>query len=99
MIFLVFLLFQKATNVLNALKKKQKQSLSNPNQSLELLRLNIQYSFDLEIDQLMKKYVQLFFLPAIANINSIQEGENVSESQVKVYQINHIIRVLMKAFF
>lgn len=82
--FPCFSFLQKATNVLNALKKKQKQSLSNPNQALELLRLNIQYSFDLEVDQLMKKYVQLFFLPAIANINSIQEGENVSESQVKI---------------
>lgn len=45
--------------------------------SLELLRANIQYLFDKEIDVVIKKFSSLFFIPAIKNIK-----ENLGESAV-----------------
>lgn len=45
--------------------------------SLELLRANIQYLFDKEIDVVIKKFSSLFFIPAIKNIK-----ENLGESAI-----------------
>ncbi|XP_019548673.2 deoxynucleotidyltransferase terminal-interacting protein 1 [Aedes albopictus] len=45
--------------------------------SLELLRANIQYLFDKEIEVVVKKFSSLFFIPAIKNIK-----ENLGESAI-----------------
>ncbi|XP_065079758.1 deoxynucleotidyltransferase terminal-interacting protein 1 [Ochlerotatus camptorhynchus] len=45
--------------------------------SLELLRANIQYLFDKEIEVVIKKFSSLFFIPAIKNIK-----ENLGESAI-----------------
>ncbi|XP_058460221.1 deoxynucleotidyltransferase terminal-interacting protein 1 [Malaya genurostris] len=51
--------------------------------SMELLRANIQYLFDREVDVIIKKFSSLFFLPAIKNIKE-NLGENaISEETLK----------------
>ncbi|XP_058835551.1 deoxynucleotidyltransferase terminal-interacting protein 1 [Topomyia yanbarensis] len=51
--------------------------------SLELLRSNIQYLFDKEMDVVIKKFSSLFFVPAIKNIKE-NLGENaISEETLK----------------
>ncbi|XP_053687167.1 deoxynucleotidyltransferase terminal-interacting protein 1 [Sabethes cyaneus] len=51
--------------------------------SLELLRSNLQYLFDKEIDVVIKKFSSLFFIPAIKNIKE-NLGENaISEETLK----------------
>jgi snurportin-1 len=50
--------------------------------SLELLRMNIQTIFDKEIDVVIKKFVQLFFVPAIKNIKENLGENSISDEQV-----------------
>lgn len=85
------LVFQKyqssatAENVLAALKQRygggSRQSHSCPSnaalKSLELLRENIQGIFDKEIDTILKKFIEMFFVPAIKNIR-----DNLGESSI-----------------
>ncbi|XP_055603810.1 deoxynucleotidyltransferase terminal-interacting protein 1 [Uranotaenia lowii] len=51
--------------------------------SLELLRANIQYLFDKEMDVVMKKFGSMFFLPAIKNIKENLGEAAVSEEMLK----------------
>lgn len=77
--------FQKAesaSNILEALKKRKMQSMTSSGvDSLELLRLNLQYYFNEKVNVLMKEFVQSFFEPAIKNIKE-NTSEIINEQQV-----------------
>ncbi|XP_055531910.1 deoxynucleotidyltransferase terminal-interacting protein 1 [Wyeomyia smithii] len=49
--------------------------------SLELLRANLQYLFDKEIDVIIKKFSSLFFIPAVKNIKE-NLGENAISEEI-----------------
>lgn len=67
--------------MLNGLKKRQKSSLTNGVDSLEILRSNVQYYFNSQVDLFMKSFIDKFFQPAIKNIKE-NTNEIISENQV-----------------
>lgn len=69
--------------MLNGLKKRQKSSLPNGVDSLELLRSNVQYYFNDQVDLFMNSFIEKFFQPAIKNIKE-NTDETISNDQVIV---------------
>jgi hypothetical protein len=68
-------------SVLDGIRKRQKSSLPNGMHSLEILRSNVQYYFNRQVDDVMKNFMSNFFQPAITNIKD-NTDETISESQV-----------------
>lgn len=66
---------------MNGLKKRQKSSLTNGYDSLEILRANVQYYFNIQMETVMKEFVDKFFQPAINNIKE-NTDETITENQV-----------------
>ncbi|XP_039746527.1 uncharacterized protein LOC120624200 isoform X1 [Pararge aegeria] len=56
---------------------------ASANKSLDMLRQTIQSSVTREIDQVIKKYLEKFFVPAVNNIRLNLGDESVSEDQVR----------------
>lgn len=58
---------------------------ASANKSLDILRQNIQAAVTKDIDQVIKKYLETFFVPAVNNIRTNLGEESVSEEQVGIY--------------
>ncbi|XP_047528198.1 uncharacterized protein LOC125064929 isoform X1 [Vanessa atalanta] len=56
---------------------------ASANKSLDMLRQTIQSAVTREIDQVIKKYLEKFFVPAVNNIRLNLGDESVSEDQVR----------------
>ncbi|XP_041977218.1 uncharacterized protein LOC121731707 [Aricia agestis] len=56
---------------------------ASANKSLDMLRQTIQSAVTREIDQVIKKYLEKFFVPAVNNIRLNLGEESVSEDQVR----------------
>jgi snurportin-1 len=72
-------------HVLKKLKERytfqhHKTAAEASTKSLELLRMNIQAIFDREVDQVIRRFVQSFFEPAIKNIKENLGDASVPES-------------------
>uniref|UniRef100_A0A336MUW6 CSON007590 protein n=1 Tax=Culicoides sonorensis TaxID=179676 RepID=A0A336MUW6_CULSO len=57
--------------------QESNRTVGSSENTLELLRSCIQYAFDQEVDIIVKKFVQLYFVPAMKNLK-----ENLGESAV-----------------
>lgn len=51
--------------------------------SLEILRSNLQTIFDKEIDVVVKKYIETFFVPALKNIKENLGDNSVNDDQIR----------------
>ncbi|XP_049542657.1 uncharacterized protein LOC125955564 [Anopheles darlingi] len=60
--------------------------------SLELLRANIQYHFDREIDTIVRRFQQTYFVPAIRNIK-----ENLGEGAISDEALKSVFCTLLEA--
>ncbi|RZC42389.1 deoxynucleotidyltransferase terminal-interacting protein 1 [Asbolus verrucosus] len=58
-------------------------SITSPAKSLDLLRKNLQSAINKDIDNVIKKYLEKFFQPAINNIKTNLGKDSVSEDHVK----------------
>ncbi|OWR47393.1 putative terminal deoxynucleotidyltransferase interacting factor 1 [Danaus plexippus plexippus] len=56
---------------------------ASANKSLDMLRQTVQSAVTREIDQVIKKYLEKFFVPAVNNIRLNLGDESVSEDQVR----------------
>lgn len=56
---------------------------ASANKSLDMLRQTVQSAVTREIDQVIKKYLEKFFVPAVNNIRLNLGEESVSEDQVR----------------
>ncbi|CAH2074281.1 unnamed protein product, partial [Iphiclides podalirius] len=56
---------------------------ASANKSLDMLRQTIQSAVSREIDQIIRKYLEKFFVPAVNNIRLNLGDESVGEDQVK----------------
>lgn len=81
----------EAAALLSSLKKRQKSSAPNGFDSLEILRRNVQYFFNSEINNFIKDFVEKFFQPAIKNIKE-NTDETISENQVRLVFKNNLIK-------
>lgn len=68
---------------LNERLSKSQTSESSVNGSLDLLRLNLQLSFDKEIDAIVSKYREKFFLKAVQNLKRNLGEHAVTENDVR----------------
>lgn len=68
------------------MKKRQKSSLKNGFDSLEILRTNIQSYFNKQVDVFIKDFIGKFFQPAIENIKE-NTDEKIEEQQVLLSMI------------
>ncbi|KAJ8911449.1 hypothetical protein NQ315_013811 [Exocentrus adspersus] len=58
-------------------------SVTSPAKSLDLLRRNLQNAINKDIDNVIKKYIEKFFQPAINNIKSNLGKDSVGEDHIK----------------
>ncbi|XP_056639806.1 deoxynucleotidyltransferase terminal-interacting protein 1 [Diorhabda sublineata] len=58
-------------------------SITSPTKSLDLLRKNLQNAINKDIDNVLKKYVEKFFQPAINNIRNNLGKDSVGEEHIK----------------
>lgn len=58
-------------------------SITSPTKSLDLLRKNLQNAINKDIDNVLKKYVEKFFQPAINNIRNNLGKDSVGEDHIK----------------
>ncbi|KAJ8932753.1 hypothetical protein NQ314_014453 [Rhamnusium bicolor] len=58
-------------------------SITSPAKSLDLLRKNLQNAINKDIDNVIKKYVEKFFQPAINNIKNNLGKDSVGEDHIK----------------
>lgn len=58
-------------------------SITNPAKSLDLLRKNLQNAINRDIDNVIKKYLDKFFQPAINNIKNNLGRDSVGEDHIK----------------
>lgn len=72
---------EAAAHVLNLLKKRQRSSLKNGFDSLEVLRMSIQSYFNKQVEALMTDFMEKFFQPAIENIKE-NTDERIDDKQV-----------------
>lgn len=68
------------------MKKRQKSSLTNGFDSLEILRINIQSYFNKQVDVIIKDFIDKYFQPAIENIKN-NTDEKIEEQQVLLIMI------------
>ncbi|KAJ8941818.1 hypothetical protein NQ318_006795 [Aromia moschata] len=58
-------------------------SITSPTKSLDLLRKNLQNAINKDIDNVLKKYVEKFFQPAVNNIKNNLGKDSVGEDHIK----------------
>lgn len=73
----------KNGNKTNLAYYRKTYSVTCPTKSLELLRKNIQNAINKDIENVLKKYVERFFQPALVNIKNNLGKDSVNEEHVK----------------
>ncbi|KAG5895861.1 hypothetical protein JTB14_012246 [Gonioctena quinquepunctata] len=58
-------------------------SITSPTKSLDILRKNLQNAINKDIDNVLKKYIEKFFQPAINNIKTNLGKDSVGEEHIK----------------
>lgn len=65
------------------LKDYQHRADVNAPKTLDLLRLNLQAAFDREIDAIVRKYKESYFLPAATNVKNNLGDSAVTDDDVR----------------
>ncbi|XP_060527854.1 deoxynucleotidyltransferase terminal-interacting protein 1 [Cylas formicarius] len=68
---------------LNIPNHRRAYSVTSPTKSLDLLRKNLQSSINKDIDNVLKKYIDKFFQPAINNIKNNLGQDSVNEDNIR----------------
>lgn len=71
------------TNKLNIPYHRKMYSITSPTQSLDILRKNLQSAINKDIENVIKKYLEKFFQPAIINIKNNLGKDSVNEDHIK----------------
>lgn len=74
---------------------KEEYLLHDPNRSLTILRKLLQKKINSEIDQLLQKYYQQFFHPAIGNIKSNIQNESDATAHEQIMNDKNILHDIL----
>jgi len=75
----------------NVMDRAKINCLTSTTKSLDILRACLQSSFNQEVDNLLQKYLQQYFKPAIDNVRANKGDQSVSE-----YHIHTVFRQLLE---
>ncbi|XP_076251725.1 deoxynucleotidyltransferase terminal-interacting protein 1 [Rhynchophorus ferrugineus] len=73
---------KNGTKIANHSHRRQ-YSITSPGKSLDLVRRNIQAAVNKDIDTIIKKYIDKFFQPAIANIRNNLGQESINDDHIR----------------